>query len=116
MELRATSVSVRTLIDETMLVIDGECGFGYRKPRRIPVFDTEHCHSVFLIAKLRHEQDRSFRSIALESRPKGSKGRFTTVLSKRNVFAAFMTEIIFCIGFRNDPSQDIKFDTIVRGI
>ena len=107
MALRATSVRFRSLMDETMLVVDGECGSG-RRPRRIPVFDTEHCHSVFLIAKLRHEQDRLFRSIVLESRPKHSKGRFTTVVWKKTVFAAQIREMIFHIGFRNDPSQEYQ--------
>ena len=63
---------------------------------------------MFLIAKLRNARNWSFRSIILESRPKHSKGRFTTVVSKKTVVSAWISELIFFIGFRNDPSQEYQ--------
>jgi hypothetical protein len=107
MALYGTCVSVRTLLDERMLVVDGEIGYGDRT-RRIPVFDTDHCHSVILICKLRTEGYHCGHTIVVESRPRHAIGCFTTVVCQKFVHSRWRLEVTFLIGFRNDPSQEYQ--------
>ena len=100
--LICTCRSLKSLMEQTMLVIDGSFRFG-DTTTKLPVFVSENCHSVFLVCTMQQYWDRHKCTMVIRSRSKHHKGPFSTEVCRHEKIDNG-DSLVFHIGFLYDPS------------